>query len=204
MHRQADLRREAPRVDGLWRRRRRGGRATARVWLWLAVETHTRAIPRLAEARPHGDLLPVLIKELGNARACGYELLQKGRQLGERSILRVVVPCADEDPIVGVLHEVLLHVVDDDRAVQIPAKTAQVFSEERPPRQGMLPIEPVVYQPIWINLADNPVSVVLSGRSEDHQLILQGMHPVEKLLHTWPHAITADAIALEVMYQGLV
>mmetsp|Transcript_11146 Transcript_11146/g.33025 ORF Transcript_11146/g.33025 Transcript_11146/m.33025 type:complete len:481 (+) Transcript_11146:709-2151(+) len=118
--------------------------------------------------------------------------------------MRIVVPRDDENAVVGLQHEILLHVVDDEGAVQVAAQTAHVLDEDGAPGQRVLAVEPVVDEPPRVDLVDHPVRVILGRSREDDELEAEVVHPLEELVHARADVVVAHAVVLEVMDQRLV
>mmetsp|Transcript_101922 Transcript_101922/g.287635 ORF Transcript_101922/g.287635 Transcript_101922/m.287635 type:complete len:246 (+) Transcript_101922:635-1372(+) len=158
----------------------------------------------LVESGPRGDLVPVLVEDLRNSGARRDELVEQRRQRAERRVIRVVVPRANEDPVVRLQHEILLHVVDDERAVELPPQTTEVLHKDGPPGKRMLPVEPVVDQAGGVDLVDDPVRIVLRGCRENHDLVPELAHALQEFVHPRADVVVAHAVKLEVVHEGLV
>mmetsp|Transcript_17688 Transcript_17688/g.44777 ORF Transcript_17688/g.44777 Transcript_17688/m.44777 type:complete len:310 (+) Transcript_17688:392-1321(+) len=68
----------------------------------------------------------------------------------------------------------------------------------------MLPVEPVVDQLAWIDLVDDPVSIVLGRCREDHDLVAELVHPLKELVHSRPDVVVSHTVVLKVMHECLV
>jgi hypothetical protein len=101
-------------------------------------------------------------------------------------------------------HEVLLNIVDDHGSVEVPSQFAQILDENRAPRECVLSVQSMPYEPVRINLVDDPIGIVLGASCPDNQLVSKDAHAVQEFMHAWTHTIVAHSIHLVVMHQGLV
>merc|ERR1719486_1734476 len=77
----------------------------------------------------------------------------------------------------------LLDVVNDQCSVEIPTQFAQVLYENRTPGKSMLPVQSVCYEPIRVDLVDDPICIVLGPSCPDHQLVSYDIHAVQEFMH---------------------
>jgi hypothetical protein len=72
-------------------------------------------------------------------------LLQQWCELLERIIRRVIYPCPNKYPIIGLHLKVLSHIVNYNCLCHVPSQQTQVLYEELTRGQRVLSIESVVY-----------------------------------------------------------
>mmetsp|Transcript_10388 Transcript_10388/g.27543 ORF Transcript_10388/g.27543 Transcript_10388/m.27543 type:complete len:293 (-) Transcript_10388:1382-2260(-) len=157
---------------GMWQCFRQSALGLHRSFIAQGIlEAAVGAFAKLSEARPYRDFFAVLVEDLRDLRAGRDQLLQQGCELRESGIVRIVVPSADEYPVVGLEHEVFLDVVNNERALHIPSEAAKVLCEKRTPWQCVLPVEAMVDEAVRVNLSDDPVGVILGGGREDYELV---------------------------------
>mmetsp|Transcript_17978 Transcript_17978/g.41678 ORF Transcript_17978/g.41678 Transcript_17978/m.41678 type:complete len:257 (-) Transcript_17978:1380-2150(-) len=180
------------------------GSASRRRITVLHGEVHilviTRKLRELVESSPCGNLIPILVQNLRHFDTRLDELVQQRHQCKQSSVVGVIIPRANEDAIVRLQHEVLLHIVNNERSVQVTAYSAQILGENWTPWKCMLTVQTVVDQSAWVDLVNNPVSIILSCCSEDNELVAKHGHPLQELVHAWSNAIVPHAIKLKVMH----
>lgn len=115
----------------------------------------------------------------------------------------VIEPRLDENTVVRLELEVLGHIVDNDRLRQVSTDATQILDENRPVRQGVLSVQPILDALRLVYLVQHPVGVILHGGREDNDLIDLG-HFREELIAARPDEEGALAADFKVMDERLI
>ena len=112
-----------------------------------------------------GDLLQHLVAEASQCithvrHLLLHDLLEERGQLRQGCVVLVVEPRLDEDAVIRLEHEVLGHVVDNDRLRQVSADAAQILHKNMAVGGGVLPIQAVGDAFRLVNLVKDPVSIL--------------------------------------------
>lgn len=144
-------------------------------------------------------LVPKLTKSLPNVPILFLNYLtQNRRQLYKSRIVGVVVPRLNEDAIVRLLAEIGGQVVHYYRFVEGAPDSTQIFAEELPSVSSVLPVQPMRYPLLRVELVQNPVGVVLHRSCKDHQLVKFG-HFLEESVTSGPYSKVAFAFAVLIV-----
>lgn len=99
--------------------------------------------------------------------------------------------------------EVVRDVVDDDGSLQVSPEQAQVLDQERTVLGGMLAVESVLDELLWIDLVDNLISVLLESGCEDDDFVVF-CHQLYELHAPRSHEKVTFLPIVNVVDEGLV
>jgi len=111
---------------------------------------------------------------------------QQGCNFFEESVIHVVVPSANKDPVVRLDDEVVTDVINNYRFVQLAAQQRQIFYKEGSVLGGVLAIQTVLNAFTYVDLVNNLVRVLLQRCSENYDFIVL-RHGFNKLNAAWSH-----------------
>lgn len=100
-----------------------------------------------------------------------YYLLQKGRQFKQGCVAHIVEPTLDEDAVVRLEREVLSDIIHNDGLVERTTNPAQILDEGDSRRRAMLTVESEGDATLFVDLIEDPVSVVLHRSCEDYYFV---------------------------------
>ena len=132
------------------------------------------------------------------------DLDEHGVQVEQRVVVPVVVPGADADAVVRVEAEVLRAVVDDDRAADVSAESAEVFVVDVVVESGVVAVESVGDPAALVHKVEYGVCVVFDGSCENHNLV-ELRHLFEEQLSVGPLGkLSFSIFVLRTVNQGFV